>query len=329
MGSASASITEIGLEDHLERLRRDHAHIYNCLDVERARAWFTEFSATTVADDFGTELAGGRGEQYLNAQLINFTARATGIGQILDIMREDPEPARRTIVDVLGGDGLVERVAAALGVSDVDFLTCDLSPYMVNAAWALGHPALLQRADRLLQKDSSVDGVLVAYGSHHIELDDRADVAREAYRVLKPGGVFVLHDFLDGSAMDEWFSEVVDRHSVTGHDYPHFTRPEMQGYLAKAGFESYEVVEMPDPYVATAPTAEEAELALGRYLRDMYGLVRIGQTWGDGADRWVIDRAKDVFTEDGGFSLVHDDEAGLWRCTVSRTAVVGIGRKIR
>jgi hypothetical protein len=103
----------------------------------------------------------------------------------------------------------------------------------------------------------------------------------------------------------------------------------MQGYLAKAGFESYEVVEMADPYVATAATAEEAELALGRYLRDMYGLVRIGQTWGEGADRWVIDRAKDVFTENGGFSLVFDDDVALWRCTVSRTAVVGIGRKLR
>jgi SAM-dependent methyltransferase len=237
------------------------------------------------------------------------------------------------VVDVLGGDGLVRRVAGSLGLSDVAVLTCDLSPYMVRAAWSADCPALLQKADHLLQRDSSVDGVLVAYGSHHIAPEDRATLARESYRVLRPGGVLVLHDFLVGSPMGEWFDQVVDQYSETGHQFEHFTREEMLGYLATAGFESFEVVDLADPYVATAATPVEAELGLGRYLLDMYGLVEIDRLHDGQAARWAIERARTIFRyprehgEVGQLSVRYDDDAEAWRCTVPRMAIVGVGRK--
>jgi SAM-dependent methyltransferase len=152
---------------------------------------------------------------------------------------------------------------------------------MVRAAWSAGCPALLQRADHLLQRDSSVDGVLVAYGSQHVARQYRGTLAREAARVLRPRGVLVLHDFLVGSPMEEWFATVVDWYSRTGHCYPHFTREEIEGYLTGAGLER-EAVEIDDPYAATGPTAQEAERRLGRYLLDMYGLVLQRQFRGGG-----------------------------------------------
>ncbi|GGK72913.1 class I SAM-dependent methyltransferase [Mangrovihabitans endophyticus] len=316
----------------LGRLRRHHPDLIARIDPDRARAWYASLRDTErlAGDDFGEMPQGGRGESYLRAQAQILMARSTGIATLLDHLTAGAEPGTKVVLDVLGGDGLVRRVATALGRTDLNILTCDVSPYMVQAAWDAGMPALLQRADRLLARDDSVDGVLIAYGAHHIDPEDRVNVVRDAYRVLRPGGTLVLHDFLVGSAMDTWFSEFVDPNSLTGHRFAHFTREEILGYLAKAGFESYEVADMPDPYVAVADTADAAELSLGRYLLDMYGLVSIAHAFGDQADRVVIERARRIFQEPMTPGLrVQPQPDGQWRCTVPRTAVIGIGRKLR
>jgi hypothetical protein len=50
---------------------------------------------------------------------------------LLGFIRNGTDSARKTVIDVLGGDGLVQRVAGSLGLSDLAVLTCDVSPYMV------------------------------------------------------------------------------------------------------------------------------------------------------------------------------------------------------
>jgi SAM-dependent methyltransferase len=339
MNSMEPGRVTMDMERYLDRLRAEYPHLYRCIDLERAATSAREFERGNHSrDDFGQE-DGGRGTSYVHAQALNVRARERGIDTMLGFLgsgttNADANGTGRTIVDVLGGDGLVRRVAGELGRTDVNLLTCDASPYMVRASWAAGHPALLQRADRLLQRDASVDGVLVAYGSHHIDPTDRADVALEAYRVLKPGGVFVLHDFAVGSPMEEWFTEVVDRYSLTGHQFEHFTREEISGYLAKAGFEAFEVVDVADPYVARAASPRRAALDLGRYLLNMYGLEKVSRVWGPAADRWVINQAKKIFRyvqPSGGvdgYSLDYDPSTSTWCATVPRVAIVGIARKL-
>jgi ubiquinone/menaquinone biosynthesis C-methylase UbiE len=333
--STNADFAPAEMNLHLDQLRRNHFELYECVDVERAMNWAREFMGIHLVDHFGRESGGGRGGSYVRAQAHNLTARAHGIEQLLGLIRNGTDATHKKVVDVLGGDGLVRRVAASLGLSDLAVLTCDLSPYMVRAAWSSDCPALLQRADHLLQRDGSVDGVLVAYGSHHIAPADRLNLAREAYRVLRPGGVLVLHDFLARSPMCEWFDQVVDRYSETGHQFEHFTREEMLGYLTSAGFESYEVIDLADPYVATAVTPAEAELGLGRYLLDMYGLVEIERIHDGTAERWAIERARTIFRYPGEqdhlsqLSVRYDEDAKTWRCTVPRMAIVGVGRKAR
>ncbi|MCT9007264.1 class I SAM-dependent methyltransferase [Streptomyces sp. NPDC054766] len=325
---------EADMADHLSRLGRAAPDLHACVDPARARAWARRLAqAADLKDDFGEDEDGGRGASYIRAQSRNLTARAQGIQHLLSLVpaRADRRPA--VVVDVLGGDGLVRRVANARRLTGLSLLTCDASPYMVRAAWAANCPALVQRADRLLMRDGSVDAVLVAYGSHHIAAEDRAELVHEAYRVLRPGGVLLLHDFLVGSPMDTWFRDVVDPYSRTGHAFDHFTREEIRGYLTKAGFESGEVTEMADPYVATAATAREAELELGSYLLDMYGLTGIAREHPSDASRHTVERAKTIFRDeraDGSletFSVAYDASARTWTCTVPRTAVLGIGRK--
>lgn len=331
MTSSTAPFSAREMHQHLLRLRRHYPELYGCIDIERARNWSCEYeNLGPLLDDFGHEGEGGRGESYVRAQSQNFTARARGIGQLLEFIRAGTDSPRKLVVDVLGGDGLVERVAQLLGYTDLALLTCDASPYMVRAAWSAARPALLQRADRLLQRNGSMDGVLVAYGSHHIAPADRFDLVREAHRVLRPGGVLVLHDFLAGSPMDTWFSEVVDKYSQTGHRYQHFTREEIDGYFTAAGFASTRVIDMLDPYTASAATARLAELELGNYLLDMYGLLKAREIFGEHAAEWALDRAKEIFRyatlgEVGEFSLGYDERQQAWVSMLPRVAIVGIG----
>jgi len=253
---------------------------------------------------------------------------------MLNLMRRDGGGLRR-VVDLLGGDGLVRRVCSLLGFSDLEIITCDASPLMVEAAWASGIPALLQRAERMLFRSESVDAVLLAYGTHHIDPGARLGVVEEAYRVLRSGGTFVLHDFLVGSPVDRWFSEIVDRYSLTGHKYAHFTRDEIREYLIKAGFGSVEVLEIDDPYMATGKDPKEAELRVGEYLVDMYGLRKAQENLGDAAAfRWAATQAKEMFrypAEDGAMLesvTEYVEQMNAWRCTIPRRAIIGVAEKI-
>jgi ubiquinone/menaquinone biosynthesis C-methylase UbiE len=335
VNNISVSVSGNDLQAQLDQLRLNSPEVYERIDPIRVGSWQDELTRNGFhKDDFGAESNGGRGNMYVRAQTLNVQARAHGIAQLVELMRQGPA-GRRTIVDLLGGDGLVRRVCALLGLSDVEVMTCDASPHMVQAAWATGVPALLQRAERQLFRTASVDGVLLAYGTHHIPLDARGVVTAEAYRVLRQGGTFLLHDFLTGSPMDDWFSNVVHNYSQTGHDYPHFSREEIQGYLAKAGFEFYELKEIDDPYTATGRTPEEAELSLGEYLLNMYGLCKIEESLGtERASRWAADQGKEIFQyprEDGTVqksALEYVEELDVWRFTIPRRAIVGIGRKL-
>ncbi|HEU5158459.1 MAG TPA: class I SAM-dependent methyltransferase [Streptosporangiaceae bacterium] len=328
-------VSGIDLSAQVEQLRRHFPDIHRRVDLARVESWQSELAKNGLGkDDFGAEEAGGRGGDYVRAQLQNVGARAHGIRQLVDLIRRG-RLGRQTIVDLLGGDGLVQRVCAMLGFTDVEVMTCDASPHMVETAWRAGIPALLQRAERQLFRSGSVDGVLLAYGTHHIPVDMRRLAAEEAYRVLRPGGTFVLHDFLTGSPTDIWFSMIVDPYSTTGHQYEHFTDDEIQEHLIKAGFESYQVREVNDPYMATGRTREEAEIELGKYLVNMYGLNRAREAFGDlRAFRWAADKAQSIFNypdANGTFkksTMEYLDDQGLWRFTIPRIALVGVGRKM-
>ncbi|MDR3082469.1 MAG: class I SAM-dependent methyltransferase [Streptomyces sp.] len=335
--TSGSTVTGDDVSGQLTKLRLHHPELYARADPQRLATWQAGLGSTLEQhDDFGDDAEGGRGVVYLKAQALNMQARATGIRRLLGLAaphRPVPHGERPVLVDLLGGDGLVRKVCEELGIGDFDILTCDASPHMVAAAWAAGMPALLQRAEQPLLRDRSVEAVLLAYGSHHVPPSDRQTVATEAHRMLRPGGAFVLHDFLVGSPMDVWFEEVTDVYSRTGHKFLHFTRGEIDGYLEKAGFDRHEVVEIDDPYTAVGATPEEAELEIGRYLLHMYGLVKVfdGRTDRE-AYRWVAERAKSIFRyaeEDGSLTeteLRHDDATGSWHITVPRRAIVGVGR---
>jgi SAM-dependent methyltransferase len=157
-------------------------------------------------------------------------------------------------------------------VGDALIVTNDLSPHMFTRAGAWGFPTredatLLTRTFR----EASVDGVLVAYGTHHIP--DMQASAHEAYSVVRPGGPVVMHDFFDEGPAGQWFHRIVDKRSITGHDFPHVGPVQMAAVLLRAGFRDVRLYEAQDPFLfATDEGGTRArDLALG-YILGMYGL---------------------------------------------------------
>ncbi|MFJ3084597.1 class I SAM-dependent methyltransferase [Streptomyces halstedii] len=323
------------IHGQVRALEEKYPDIYACVDPARVAAQQGQAAAGTsaVPDDFGASSVGGRGESYVVAQQSTRT-RAQGIGRLMDIVTGHSRAESKVLIDLLGGDGLVNRVVTLLERDELQIVTCDASPFMVQEAWAQGIPALLQRAESMLFRTGSVGAVMLAYGSHHIPRALRRTVAEEAFRVVQPGGVFVLHDFLAGSPVDTWFSKVVDVYAATGHDLPHFERDETLGYLSDAGFADVELVLMDDPFIVWGLTEEGAELELGRYLVDMYGLVGLVQELGEqGAYRRAFELASDIFRyegSDGRYDAVraqYDEVTATWSMTMPRQALVVFGRK--
>jgi ubiquinone/menaquinone biosynthesis C-methylase UbiE len=253
-------------------------------------------------DEFSSNPSEGRGISYIRAQT-RLNVRRQGIETLLRKFRRasGPNPPETVIADLLGGDGLIARLLRA---DTNDFrgysvLTSDVSEDMVRAALHQGLPAIRQAAQSLVLKDESVDGVLLAYGTHHIPCSDRGDVCAEALRVLKPGGRLVIHDFPNDSPVAEWFGEVVHPYSKTGHEHDHFEFQELRELMQQARFETVEVEMIYDPLVVVEPSSAAAWKALGKYLIDMYGLDLLTEELGhDLAVQRALGLARSCFVYD-------------------------------
>lgn len=271
------------LLEQIEQFRHQWPDLYDAIDLTRISGSDCSLPIAEMAShtlDFESTSQGGRGELYRHAQQ-NPMVRAIGIRELFvlaspgyDLRNLSP---KSRILDVLGGDGTLTRALSnlVLSTSMPSILTSDLSEDMVAAAKVYGLASIRQPAQYLVLKDNCFDAVILAYGTHHIPPDQRLQVCQEAFRVLKLGGRIVLHDFENNSPVARWFHEVVDRYSLTGHNFPHFTSEEIRQYLLSAGFGDVTIRYMYDPFVLSGDSAQQVERQLGEHLLNMYGLVKL------------------------------------------------------
>lgn len=258
--------------EYLDFMGRQHPHLTDALDLgvvalREAQAW-------RGPGEFNDDRGLGRGDSYRRAQRLD-TVREVGVRRLLKLVAAPAGPGTDVrILDVLGGDGVLARVWRRVFGADgpVPILTGDASPQMTLAAMQYGLPAICQPAQRLLVRDDVMNGVILAYGTHHLNRHDRPRAVAEACRVLRSGGKLVLHDFDEKSAVARWFAEVVDRYSAAGHQYDHFSPGEIEQYLTGGGFTDVRLTRMYDPFVATGETSEKALDQLLDYIVNMYGL---------------------------------------------------------
>ncbi len=253
--------------------------------VERLAAVDSHAAVLVVrAGEGSTEDEEGRGEARYGARLLTAPAgdlvvsgeiSLTG-GELLHLVSAG-EAAWLVSTGASGAETLAERAEAFVAAgreSDGGALivTNDISPHMFYRAGLWGLPTREDAAhlSRSFLADS-LDGVLFAYGTHHIP--DMFDATREARAVMKPGGTVVVHDFFDEGPAGQWFHHVVDKHSKTGHDIPHIGPVQMAVVLFAAGFQDVELHETQDPFLfaCDGESVKARDLALN-YLLGMYGM---------------------------------------------------------
>ena len=138
--------------------------------------------------------------------------------------------------------------------------------------------------------------------------------------------------------MARWFSEVVERYSSTGHEFPHFSTAEIEEYLSAAGFAEVHVEHLYDPFVLTADTEDAAREALASYLLQMYGLqILVRKVGHEEALRRIYTLADECFRYDydalgldpdlGSPQIALREEQGRVQIELPRVAVVGVATK--
>jgi demethylmenaquinone methyltransferase/2-methoxy-6-polyprenyl-1,4-benzoquinol methylase len=131
------------------------------------------------------------------------------------------------VLDVAGGAG---RVSRAL---DRRSVVVDAAPGMVRRARHNGLAAVVGDAVSLPVRSGVADAVVVADAFHH--LPDPDAVVREAFRVLRPGGVLVVREFDPTTLRGRG---VVLGERLVGFDSTFWAPADLLALLAEAGFET-------------------------------------------------------------------------------------------
>jgi ubiquinone/menaquinone biosynthesis C-methylase UbiE len=146
------------------------------------------------------------------------------------------------VLDVACGTGrfLLQLHRAA---PDVRLYGLDLSPnYIGRARRNLAHvpdaTLLVENAEAMPLQDSTFDAVTSVFLFHELPRDARRNVVREVYRVLKPGGRFVICDSAQLSDSPE-LAIFLDRFEDLYHEpyYKSYVRDDLAGLLSEQGFE--------------------------------------------------------------------------------------------
>jgi SAM-dependent methyltransferase len=309
--------------EYLNHLSRDHPEMYGLLSRERCRDAERHIAKMNMASwEFEDEKAGGRGLAYNSAQK-SADNRKEGMVTLLKCFSPSFEiPGRNfRILDVLGGDGTVARFCRTLRHQAPTVYTADISRFMIAACHAQALPCVRQSATGSLFRDNVLDGVLIAYGSHHLDSRARPLAVREAHRTLRAGGRLVLHDFEIGGRCARWFDSVVHPYSRTGHPHPHFSRDEMFALLTDAGFHEVEVFEISDPFTLHGSSPDEARHNAIMHLYDMYDLIKVADSAVD-----IMPRLERHIDQTLGPISIRQEEH-RYVAEISRQALVAVGTK--
>jgi ubiquinone/menaquinone biosynthesis C-methylase UbiE len=157
-------------------------------------------------------------------------------------------PQQLKILDVACGTGRTLRMTRG-ALPKVALFGVDLSPaYLRKANQLLSEipgelPQLLQaNAEKLPYLDNYFHGLTSVFLFHELPASARQEVINEAFRVLQPGGVFVICDSMQ--AMDSPdFQIMMNNFPAIFHEpyYRHYTTDNLEERLTTAGFINIEV----------------------------------------------------------------------------------------
>jgi ubiquinone/menaquinone biosynthesis C-methylase UbiE len=291
-------MVKVGINNELDYLKNNFPSIYQLVDKD-----LYDISKKFIVDnydkynDFDTEIFNSRGANYIRAQ-DNLLVRKTGI---LHIFNQFKMEKGVKILDCLGGNGLLTKVINHTSFVNIPtIITSDISEGMIINARTNKLPAIRQATQKMFIKSESIDGVILAYGTHHIPKTERYEVVKEAKRVLKKGGELLLHDFEENSPVEQWFKDIVDVYSTTGHIFDHFTKRELYRYFKLNGFKDIRIENMYDPFIFVGQSEAIVVEKLTNYLINMYGLTKSIDTK-KCFNSYIFKRANEIFQYDVNF----------------------------
>ena len=310
-------------DEYLDYLRSWRPELYDLLSHERCCDAERHIGKMNIISrEFEDENAGGRGLAYNVAQK-SADNRRVGMTTLLKCFCSSFKVPGQDfrVLDVLGGNGTFARFCKTLRYQTPTIYTADISKFMIDACHAQALPCVRQPATRSLFRNNVLDGVLIAYGSHHLDSNARQLAVCEAHRTLRAGGRLVLHDFEIGGRCAKWFDSVVHPYSRTGHPHAHFSRQEMFHLFTSAGFHDVRVFEIHDPFTLRGGSPEEAKHNAIMHMYHMYDLIGIADSACDIAP--CLERH---ITETLGRISIRQEE-GRYTAEISRQALVAVGSK--
>ncbi len=311
------------IDTQIEALRQINPLAFSAINIAKIDFSSDNFSRLTKASE-NEFTPDGRGEHYLDSIKLSTMARAEGVIELLSAFHPDGLDGlspTTLICDLLAGDGYVNTVAQRIlsAHNCPSFINSDISGFMVESCIRNKLFAVWQgAADQFWVKDNAVDGVLMAYGTHHIPLQQRPIAVQESMRILRRGGTLVLHDFEQNSPVARWFANVVSTYSITPHDYPHFTEKSVTKLFSQSRFRDIEVYNIPDPFVFQAQNKSLVLELMADYVVKMYGLEKLKNN-----NKQVIDLLDHYF----GITITKH-ESGNYEARIVRNALVCKGRKL-
>jgi SAM-dependent methyltransferase len=322
--------------DYLSECRLKHPALYARLSLDRILANSEIFQKLdSMSTTFEGADKGGRGDAYRQTQVRYPLARTVGIKALFDILMPAGGPDKY-ILDVLGGNGTLTRAMRLVTppARMPEIFTGDSAGSMVTDALARGFPAVRHLAQSLLLADETMDGVIFAYGTHHVPEDDRLTALTEAHRILRPGGRVLVQDFVENSPTARWYSEILEKYTFTGHDCVHFTATGVRALLEGAGFGNVRVTKVYDPCIIWAESEDQAWIELLKYLVDLFSLEGLRPKDGESSqEHWRMVReiispyAEHLVADDAmaGIKLFRDN--GRYAAELPRVALVASGGK--
>jgi SAM-dependent methyltransferase len=146
-----------------------------------------------------------RGNNYNLAMTLYPRARDNEFNAVIDVISQHLKP-NTTLLDIPSGNQyfksyLPNNINYGLEVTQ---FTPDISSQIVS--WtSIPYP------------DNYMDIIICLAAHHHLDITQRSDFYKEAFRILKPNGLFVIGDVKSGSKIDPFLNIFVDKYNGLGH----------------------------------------------------------------------------------------------------------------
>jgi ubiquinone/menaquinone biosynthesis C-methylase UbiE len=322
---------EIDLDAYLRWLNTNHPAIAGVIADVQAISPAERAARIRALQACAEFSAHGRGNQWATTIDHHLEVRKAGASTLLSAPPNLPQRAQGAdgqpyfFLDVFGGAGFIAQFARDIFGFTGTVITSDPSALMVRLTLNKNLPTLWQRAqDLLMTRDDSLDAVLFAYGTHHVPIDERLQSFKEAWRVLKPGGVLLFHDFPEQGAASRWFAEIVDRYTFTGHKHAHFSAEGVADYYTAAGFHIHSIGEIDDCFQFVGSSREAALREAIEFMGGAYGLEKLEKS-ADGT-RFLWEKIQQIFPVDETPVAAPPEH---YRIVIHRPALLGVGIKPR